>query len=327
MTSFIKTVCKTTSYNLVALACCCLAPQVYAAEGISPLQPGATTGAPAGALPPPGFYLMMDADYEGGKLKNNEGDTATTPDGKQIEASNVSSVIALTWVTDKELFGARYAAAIAQPYKWASTEFTTAEGSTTVDSQGIVNTAITPVILSWDLKNGYFISTGLTIYADNGDFSYDYNAAASRNVKNAKAIGNDYWTFEPAFAVTRMGEQWTLTLNNMLDYNTTNHTTDYQSGMTYYHEARATRRIDHFTVGLIGNYTKQITDDEVNGVSVAAVDGLSGRGNRSEHILAGPLLGYDFGSFSLTSRLLVSLRARNDADVSFIHLGISMPLR
>ena len=113
----------------------------------------------------------------------------------------------------------------------------------------------------------------------------------------------------------------------MLDYNTTNHTTDYQSGMTYYLDASATRRIDHFTVGLIGNYTKQITDDEVNGVSVAAVDGLSGSGNKSEHILAGPLLGYDFGSFSLTSRLLVSLRARNDADVSFIHLGISMPLR
>nr|WP_321238308.1 transporter [uncultured Tolumonas sp.] len=301
-------------------------PMCSAAEGISPLQPGATTGTPAGALPPAGLYFMADTDYENGKLKNNEGNTALTPDGKQIKASNVSAVVALTWVTDKELFGARYAAAIAQPYKWANTEFTTSSGTSTVDSQGMVNTAITPVILSWDLKNGYFISTGLTVFADNGDFSADYDATAGRNVKNATTIGNDYWTFEPSFAVTHMGKQWAVTFNNMLDYNTTNHTTDYRSGMTYYLDASATRHIDKFTVGLIGNYTKQITDDEVNGVSVAAVDGLFGTGNRSEHVLAGPLLGYDFGSFSLISRLLVSLRAKNDADVSFVHLGVSVPL-
>lgn len=327
MTSPIKFACKRPAYSLLTLACCCVASPIYAAEGISTLQPGATTGTPAGALPPPGFYLMMDSDYESGKLKNNAGDTATTPDGKQIKASNVSAVVALTWVTDKELLGGRYAAAIAQPYKWASTDFTTTDGSTTIDSQGAVNTAFTPVILSWDLKNGYFISTGLTVFADNGDFSYDYNAAAGRNVKNAKAIGNDYWTFEPSFAVTHMGEQWALTFNNMLDYNTTNHTTDYQSGMTYYLDVSATRHINKFTVGLLGNYTKQITDDEVNGVAVAAIDGLSGTGNRSEHILAGPLLSYDFGSFLLTSRLLVSLQAKNDADVSFAHLGVSIPLR
>lgn len=318
---------KAVSLGLVTFGCSLFMPMSFAAEGISPLQPGATTGAPAGALPPPGLYLMMDADYEGGKLKNNEGNTATTPDGMQIKASNVSAVAALTWVTDKELFGARYAAAIAQPYKWASTKFTTDSGSSTVDSQGIVNTAITPAILSWDLKNGYFILTGFTVYADNGDFSSSYSTSAGRNVKSSDAIGNDYWTFEPSFAVTRMGEEWTLTMNNILDYNTTNHTTDYKSGMTYYLDASATRRINQFTVGLIGNYTKQITDDEVNGVSVAAVDGLSGEGNRAEHVLAGPLVGYDFGPFTLTGRVLVSLRAKNDADVSFFHMGISIPIR
>jgi hypothetical protein len=297
-----------------------------AAEGISPLQPGATTGVPAGALPPAGFYLMMDTDYEGGKVQNDNGDTAVTPAGQTIKASNISAVMALTWVTDQEIWGARYAAAIAQPYKWAKTEFSDSTGSSNVTSNGMINTAITPAILSWDLKNGYFISSGLTVYAKNGDFSSTYNATAGRNVKNATAIVNDYWTFEPSFAVTRMGEKWNITFNNIVDFNTTNQTTDYRSGMTYYLDATATTQVNKFTFGVIGNVTKQFTDDEINGVSVPAVSGLYGEGNRAEHILAGPMLGYNFGAFSITSRVLISLQAKNDADVSFFHIGISAPI-
>lgn len=295
-----------------------------AAEGISPLQPGATTGSPAGALPPPGVYLMSDTNYEGGKLKNDAGDTAVTPAGQKITASNISSVLALTWVTDTQIWGARYAMAIAQPYKWAETKFT--GGTNSVSSSGLVNTAVTPVILSWDLGQGYFISTGLTVYLDDGDFSATYDSSAGRKVKNSRSIGNDYWTFEPHVAVTYMGDDWSLTLNNLVDFNTINHTTDYRSGMTYYLDATATKRIQKYTLGMVGNFTKQITDDEINGDSVPAVSGFYGKGNRAEHILAGPLLGYDFGAFTVTSRLLVSLRAKNDADVSFFHVAISMPI-
>jgi hypothetical protein len=295
-----------------------------AAEGINPLQPGATTGSPAGALPPPGVYLMSDTNYEGGKLKNDAGDTAVTPAGQKITASNMCSVLALTWVTDTQILGARYAVAIAQPYKWAETKFS--GGTNSVSSSGIVNTAITPVILSWDLGQGYFLSSGLTVYLDDGDFSATYDSSAGRKVKNATSIGNDYWTFEPSVALTYMGHDWSLTLNNLLDFNTINHTSDYRSGMTYYLDATATRRIQKFTLGVVGNLTRQITDDEINGESVPAVSGFYGKGNRAEHILAGPLLGYDFGTFTVTSRLLVSLRAKNDADVSFFHVGVSLPI-
>jgi hypothetical protein len=295
-----------------------------AAEGINPLQPGATTGSPAGALPPPGVYLMSDTNYEGGKLKNDAGDTAVTPAGQKITASNMCSVLALTWVTDTQILGARYAVAIAQPYKWAETKFS--GGTNSVSSSGIVNTAITPVILSWDLGQGYFLSSGLTVYLDDGDFSATYDSSAGRKVKNATSIGNDYWTFEPSVALTYMGHDWSLTLNNLLDFNTINHTSDYRSGMTYYLDATATRRIQKFTLGVVGNLTRQITDDEINGESVPAVSGFYGNGHRAEHILAGPLLGYDFGSFTVTSRLLVSLRAKNDADVSFFHVGVSLPI-
>ncbi|MCG8709192.1 transporter [Brenneria sp. 4F2] len=310
----------------MGLCLAAMAGHAVAAEGISPLQPGATTGNAAGALPPPGLYLITDVAYEAGKLKNEQGKTARTPAGQRIKAANVSSVAALTWVPGWEVLGARYAAAIAQPYKWARTRVSDEAGSHVVSSSGMVNTAITPAILSWDLGGGYHLGTGLTLYADNGKFRYAYDASARRNVKSSTAIGNDYWTAEPSLALTYLTDGWNITVNNLLDVNTTNKTTKYRSGMTYYLDMTVAKHIDNVTLGLLGNYTKQITDDKINGKSVSAIPGFYGEGNKMEHVLAGPLLAYNFGGFSINARMLFSLRAKNDADVSFFHLGFSMPL-
>lgn len=317
-----------TKHSMRALALCfsALAGHAIAAEGISPLQPGATTGNAAGALPPPGLYLMTDVAYEKGKLKNERGETARTPTGQRIKASNVSSVAALVWVPGWEVLGARYAAAVAQPYKWARTRIGDEYGSNVVSSSGLVNTSITPAILSWDLGGGYHLGTGLTVYADNGKFRYAYDAPAGRHVKSSTAIGNDYWTLEPNLALTYLADGWNITVNNLLDINTTNKTTQYRSGMTYYLDMTVAKRINNYTLGFIGNYTKQITDDKIDGKKVSAVPGFYGEGNKAEHVLAGPLLAYDFGAFSINARMLFSLRAKNDADVSFFHLGFSMPL-
>lgn len=297
-----------------------------ASEGVSPLQPGATTGAPAGALPPPGFYLNMDADYEAGQLKDGNGDNATIPTGQTVKASNISSVVALTWSTEYELLGARYAAAIAQPYKWANTKFESSTSNSEVSAHGMINTAITPLILSWDLGEGNFVSTGLTFVLDNGDFSSTYNSTLGRNVKNDTAIGNNYRTVETSFAFTHFGEKWALTANNIFDFNGKNSETSYESGDFYYLDLTATTTSDKWTYGAIANYTKQFTDDKVNGTTVAAVDGLYSEGNRAEHVLAGAMLSYNFGKFAISGRVLASLQAKNDADVSFFHVGLSVPL-
>jgi hypothetical protein len=317
----------TLALYLAAIAGITITNCSIAAEGISPLQPGATTGNPAGALPPPGLYLMLDANYEGGKLKNERGKTARTPGGQTIKASNVSSVAALTWVPGWEILGARYAVAIAQPYKWANTRISGADGTDSVNSNGMVNTTIAPAILSWDLGSGYYLGTGLAVIANNGKFRYAYDPLAGRNIKASTAISNNYWTFEPNLALTYLSDGWNVTFNNVLDINTKNKTTDYRSGMTYYLDMTVAKRVDDFTVGLLSNYTKQISNDKVKGETVLTTPGFYGEGNRMEHLLTGPMLAYDFGSFSTNSRILLSLRAKNDADVSFFHIGFSMPIK
>ncbi|WP_165934125.1 transporter [Sodalis ligni] len=162
------------------------------AEGISPLLPGATTGGAAGALPPDGIYFSMDAEYEYGHVSDGSGDTARTPGGEKIKEKNASAVASLLWAPGWEILGARYGAAIAQPYKFTRTKFHDGPDNSTVDSNGLVNTSITPAILSWDLGNGYHLGTGLAVVLPNGKFDSSYSAAEGRKVKSSTTIGNNF---------------------------------------------------------------------------------------------------------------------------------------
>lgn len=300
-----------SGWKSAGLATLCLSSICFtagAAEGISPLQPGATTGNPAGALPPPGVYLSLDADYEWGKLQDGSANDRTEP---QIEIANVSTVASLTYVPGWEVLGASYAMSFAQPYKWAQTDVTVGGSTIASDENGNVNTVLVPAILSWNLGDGLFLGTGFAFYLDNGADG---------------GIGNNYYTFEPNIAISYLNNGWNLTANNVFDFNSENDETNYETGDFYYLDLTATKTVEKWTYGFIGNYTQQFTDDKENGSTVIAIDGVRSEGNRAQHVLAGGMLGYNFGPFSVNTRLLYSLRAENDADVSFIHVGLSMPL-
>jgi hypothetical protein len=298
---------------------------IYASEAISPLQPGATTGNAAGLLPPDGWYFSADFDYETGYVKNGSGDTAITPGGQKIKASNSAEVASLLWVPGWEILGARYAMAIAQPYKFQRTTLSGNGNTSAVNSNSRVNTSLIPVLLSWDLGGGFHLGSGLAIDLPDGRFDYSYDADTGRNTKASTSIGNHYWTFEPNIALTYLHDDWAFTLNNILDINTTNHTTDYETGKIYYLDATATKNIGKFTVGVIGNYIQQLSDDKINGQSVAAVDGFYSEGNKIQHVSLGPLLGYNFGPFAVTARALFPLHTENDCACSFFHVGFTVP--
>lgn len=314
-------VIKNLSY-LVLITVTLLGNLTYAAEGVTPLQPGATTGTHVGALPPTGVYFSYDVDYEWGKLRNGKGKQA----GIDLKASNFAMVTALTWVTDYKILGARYALGIAQPYKFART---TIEGEKT-SANGLMSTSLIPAILSWDLSNGFHLGSGIAIVFRNGHHSYVQNADGSYST-NSKNLANRYYTFQPNVALSYFKGDWAFTMNNILDINFENSKTDYKSGKTYYLDLTATKRIDAWTVGAIGNLTLQLSDDKVNGKVISASYGPTGRqisseGRKVEHIMFGPIIGYDFGSFSVNSRFLASFYSKNDPLMRFFHVGIAIPL-
>lgn len=290
------------------------------AESITPLQPGATTGIPNAALPPPGVYFTLDGDYAWGIMRNNTGAVSHIPgdNNPNVQADNYEGVGVLLWSTPWQLFGANYGAALAQPVKIAHTTITDPLAAADWRANGFVGAVVTPLILSWNLKNGWFIGAGFAIDTPYGTRSDVWNPTFGKYMLGQSNIANNYWTFEPNFAVSYLNDGWMLSVNNIVDFNTTNEITDYHTGEIYYLDATMAKRFGKWNVGLIANYTQQLENDTQFGASLA--------NTKVQHVMAGPMVSYDFDRFTVTARYLANIHTENDVGISFFHLGISMKL-
>jgi hypothetical protein len=298
---------KAAGLCLLAGALTLSARSAEAVEGNTPYVPGISVGSAAGALPPPGVYFSDDNVFVTGGLKDNNGNST----GANVWADlNIPSVL---WVPNIEVLGATYAVGLVQPYTFQGLDFTGLGGRATI-SNGLFNTILSPVNLSWNLHNGFLISTGLSIYLPDGYYQH------SGGTTLQTSIANNFWTFEPGAAVSYLQNGWNLTLHGVIDVNTENDTTNYQSGDLLYIDYTATKTIGKWTVGAGGNYTQQFTDDTINGALV------NGNGNRLEKILLGPTVSYNFGPVTLTGTYLAGLYAENTFNASYFHLAISFPL-
>jgi len=274
-----------------------------AEEGITPYLPGATTGVPVGALPPPGYYATEDNYVVFGELKGGKGQSIP------VRVTNSSVSVALLWSSSYHILGAQYGAGIVQIGAYHQAD-TTGLGGSKTGSFGLFNTILEPLILSWEIGNGLFVSTGQSFYLPNGEFHHDGGARLQTSYANA------FWTYEPSVAVSYLKNGWNLTAENIFDVNAKNGQTDYKSGNVYYLDLTAKKTIGGLSLGAIGNYTQQISDDYQFGKIV-------GDGNRDQHIMLGPLLEYNFGPVNITARYLNDVRTRNDIALHMFHLSFS----
>ena len=303
---------KAARLCLLAGALTFAAGSAEAVEGNTPYVPGLSVGSAAGALPGPGFYFSNDNVFVDGGLKNNSGNST---------AGNVWAdldIPSLLWVPDFEVLGAQFGAAIVQPYTFQGLDVPGAGGRATI-SNGLFNTIISPVNLSWNLHNGFFVSTGLGIYLPDGYYSHQASATGGQTTATA-SIANNFWTFEPGAAVSYLKSGWDLTLHALVDVNTENNTTSYQSGDIFYLDYTVTKTLGHWTVGAGGNFTQQFTNDTVGGAAV------NGNGNKLERVLLGPTASYSFGPATITGTYLDGVYAENGFNSSFFHFAVSFPL-
>ena len=280
-----------------------------AVEGSTPYLPGVTVGIPIGALPPPGLYGSDNNVVIEGGLKDNN--------GKNLPA-NVSvylNIPSILWVPDVKVLGATYAVSLAQPYIQQNLDLTGVGGGKSI-SNGLFNTIVSPVNLSWNL-HPFFIKTGLGVYLKDGYYTSQVTGAG--RVTSAAAIANNFWTFEPDLALSYLEDGWDLTLHAVIDVNTKNTTTNYQSGDLFFLDFTAGKSFGKWSVGLGGNFTQQFTDDVSRGIVV------NGNGHKLQQVLLGPYAGYDFGPVSLNARILQGVHAENGFNTSEDHLGISFP--
>jgi hypothetical protein len=280
-------------------------------EGLTPYMPGVSVGSAAGALPPPGTYFADDNVWVIGGSKDNNGNSVPVNVWLNV---NIPSVL---WVPNFQVLGATYGVALVQPYVFKGVDATGAGGRATI-SNGLFNTIIQPIGLSWKLPQNLFASFALGIYLPDGYYVHQTSATGAQ-VTGQPSVANNFTTFEPNVALSWLANGWNLTLHAVVDVSTENTTTNYQSGNIFYLDYTVAKSFGKWTFGGGGNYTKQFSNDTINGAPV------NGNGNELEHVLLGPLVSYDFGPVNIAAKALFGIEAKNDANVSFYHISFAFP--
>jgi hypothetical protein len=283
-------------------------------EGHTPFLPGFTTGLPIAAAPPPGWYLNATLGSLTGTLQSGVGT------GLPVTVQNANQIGLLIYVPDFKLFGAQYYVAATDPHIFKNVD---AFGAA-YQSNAFFNAIISPVNLSWKLNNGWFVGAGLSVYLPTGYYQ-DQPCGAGR-CETLPSFANNFYTFEPNLAVSYLGNNWNITLNTVFDFNTLNTATNYQSGSAVYFDATVAKKFGNWSLGVIGNYSRQFTNDTQNGIVVPSTGGVGAPGNKFEHLMGGLYTAYDFGPTRLSVRYLNDFETQNDIKLRMFLVTLFTPL-
>jgi hypothetical protein len=234
-------------------------------------KPGITLGGGTAGTPPPGLYSFNQIFTYQANIVGPGAGPFNTPVHAAMEANG------LLWVPGWTFLGATYDAVIVQP--WVMDDV---GAPYNINPAGMHNTFIVPAELSWKLgDSGVFVKAGFGMYVPDGTIS---------GVNGLGNVGNPWWTFQPNLVVSYLKDGWNLTANVYDEINTRNTITKYQTGDILHAEFTAAKSIDKWTVGGIGYFVGQVTDDTSSVFYGGAINT-----NRYALWAAGGLVGYNFG--------------------------------
>jgi hypothetical protein len=306
MAGNLKVVALISALALGTAAVFCDDARAFEIGGLGRSQaPGLMVGVGA-ANPPPGLYMFNQLfTYQSNAVGPGANYIKQNFNGNRDIPVNASVGIAgLCWVPGWTFLGATYDAVIAQP-------FVTADFGSPFNFQnaGMHNTFVAPVELSWRFADsGFFAKAGLGLWVPDGTQTGTGYAGgfapllgpagvntAPRGLANGLGNwGNPYWTIQPSFVVSYIKDGWNLTANTFLEINTANTVTNYTSGDVLHFEFAATKSFGNWTIGPVGYYVGQVTDDKSSSFYNYAI------GSQRYNVwAAGGLVGYNFGPVQL----------------------------
>lgn len=255
-------------------------------------------GLPLGAAPPPGLYSGAEFLIVPDTGNHNVGNQGNARLGVAFTA------VPLVWSTGWNVFGAAYTVSVAQAFY---TVFAINPGTNlavdlnTASAFAVTaNTAFTPINLSWNLHNGFFVSAG-------------FNFAGPDGTQVVGSPNPDYWTFEPTLAISYIDKNWVLSANMFYDINTASQgrsmgaglfspaaANGYLSGDIFYADLTALYKFGKWELGPVAAIAEQTTADRPgSGITCAQLSvitgGVTGGCGNARAISLGGLVGYDFG--------------------------------
>ena len=280
----------------------------------------ATIGLPLGALPPPGLYTGLETAYLG--MPQGVASTGTfLPGGARLVLPAIANAVPLLYVPGWHFLGASYGMAVVQAfynnnlcatlnscssggffgnngnYQSGGGEYTTA------------NTTFSPLILSWNLGQGLFVSSGFTFMAPDGT----RGSAGGQFTPNP-----DYWTFEIPFAISYLTGQYNATANFFYDINTASQGGCCASGLVgapfhitsgnlLYGDFHWLWKFGKWSIGPVGALEVQTTADTGCPAAPTVCNSLGSAG-------LGGLVGYDFGPVDLQVWVTDTIWSQNFAE-------------
>jgi hypothetical protein len=284
-----------------------------AEEVYIPHLSGVNGGDASGAVPPPGFYLVNTTAYAFGPSYNTNGDPTN------VHINSFIELPALIWSSPYTIFGAHYAAAIAQPFDY--TALTGIGGDNAGFSSGSAfATVLIPYILGWELPNNLHLQTFTDIYVPDGGYGNPLTHVAG----NITAL--DQFAFEPGIGLSWLSDGWNVSAKAYLDINLRNQSIDYQSGNILGTEETVAKTFGKWTLGVGGFTQNQFSND--TGSAVALVNGPQAAidGHRTTNYAVGPLVGYDFGTVNLEVWYDQTFGTVNDTGGGLLFTRVVVPL-
>jgi hypothetical protein len=166
------------------------------------------------------------------------------------------------------------------------------------------------------------VKSGLAFYAPTG------------TIQGATGLNNQgrpYWTFQPELAISYLANGWNLTAFLYDEINTANSRDNYTTGDIFHVDFTATKTIGKWTLGPVGYYVAQVSDDKCPiGVCTAFnPGGILTHTQKFQLFALGGLVEYNFGaaSFSVWATQEIFAKASgainplNGEDISLITRG------
>jgi hypothetical protein len=321
---------------VLAAAAVFVAPAL-ATETWDPHLRGINEGLAAGALPPPGVYLIHSSQFapayhQYGNLFNASqatggGGIAPFPSGKinrDLSLFAYVDIPVLVWVPGCKFLGADYGMAIAQPFDYTNLRIkgaTAAIAGFTAQNNtgaqwGAFNTILVPYELSWRLPCDFRVKTGLGIALNDPT-----NSAATATTLGPgifAVAGNGTYTFEPTLGLSWLHAGWNVSADFHYAFQTKDTGTDYQSGQQLAVDYTVAYTWGKWTIGVGAGQETQTTTDTWKGVNLPD--------SKANAWTVGPIVGYNFGPLSMEFIYNFGVYINNDVGGDWLVLRMVIPL-
>lgn len=292
--------------------------QAMATENGSSFYLLGAKGPMAGVVPPPGLYLQNDLYYYTARADASQSLPAGGQVAVGIKAQALINLPTLIWSTPYKFMNGRLALGLTLPYGHQHIDADLVLGPYAGETSSRVTTFGDPVVtstLGWQHGTYHWSLIGMI------------NVPAGNYRENSMSnIAVHYWGADISIAGTWYDPAagWDISGVTGVTFNGNNPKTNYRSGTAWHLEAAASRDIGApgTTLGAIGYYHQQISDDSGEGAMLGAFRGRTAAlGLTASHALK-------WGDKPIQARLKVlrEFNTQNRVKGTALYLTLSLPL-